>query len=53
MGMGRGCNHFLHLTGTPFIEVVLKWLSLDFDRQNFFIHSYTIAFYADIGDSID
>ncbi len=52
MGMGRGCNHFLHQIGTPFLEATLKWLSLDFDRQNFFTHPYTVSLYAYISDSI-
>ncbi len=52
MGMGRGCNHFLHQISTPFIELLAKQLSLDFDRQNFFTHPYTIGFYADIRDGI-
>ncbi len=52
MGMGRGCNHFLHLMDTPFIEAMSKQLSLDFDRQNFFTHPYTVKLYAGIKDSI-
>ncbi len=52
MGMGRGCNHFLHQISTPFIEVAPKLLSLDFDRQNFFTRPYAVKLYAGIRNSI-
>ncbi len=52
MGMGRGCNHFLHQISTPFLEATLKLLSLDFDRQNFFTRPYAVKLYAGIRNSI-